>query len=840
MNNIRLLGFGLAASLFATGLFAQVASPPLPDDSIPAPNSPDVVKMSTFTVNDTSDKGYLAANSVSATRVASKISDLPFAVSAFTPQFIADVGAQDIGDIVQYAAGLSNGSNGYVFASDFYVRGFLQYPETNGFYEGPHGNNYVDSSNIDRVEVVKGPASLLYGQIQPGGTVNYITKSPMPTAFQSLQIEGGSYNYGRTILDVNQPLVGQTVLFRFVGSFENNFEFVQPGHDVVSMLAPSLTLNPFPNLSVKIKYQGYRNDATPEVFLRPQMELETPASMVASLYNPGYPGFSQLLNGKTGIDAAQGYPSDGSDPGFLNSYPRFPWNENITSNDDFEHTQQTSLNAEVDLVAGKHWNLRGDFDEDHEAYTYLQSSSGRAAMAPPNSLQYVNGVWSVSPYWTSLTSAQQIAAGLAFANQLAANPNNASAQLQNGVAPPVLYLGNAQYDWAKGNTYSDQIEAAGDYKFGFGSVKPLFGIYDDASGNYTGSASTLGNAADPNHQVWDIDPLSPTYYINHNYVSPLSTLNNVSPTTFAYTSDQAIYGIVNASLFNDRLFIVGGARYNRSQSQTWTLNGVVGEGYKTTYTTPQAGFGVKVVKNVMLYANYSTADQLPGSSFLTTIQPVNGVLQAVQGAQAAVQTGVGYEAGVKTTLDNDRISGYVAVYKITESKVPQSAGVVEPNGQTLNVTFDQTVITSKGVEAEFTFTPVDNWQIFVSASEDDARYTTEPLGELYFLGQLPPYFTKTLANLWTRYSFTSPDLKGLWVGGGVVYHGKTAQDMANDGATWPSYPLWNASVGCDWKIHKIPFTASINGQNLNGAVYNVASQLRGLPRRVVASIKATF
>ena len=65
------------------------------------------------------------------------------------------------------------------------------------------------------------------------------------------------------------------------------------------MLAPSLTLNPFPNLSVKIKYQGYRNDATPQIFLRPQMELETPASMVASLYNPGYPGFSQLLNAKT-------------------------------------------------------------------------------------------------------------------------------------------------------------------------------------------------------------------------------------------------------------------------------------------------------------------------------------------------------------------------------------------------------------------------------------------------------------------------------------------------------------------------------------------------------------
>jgi len=838
MKHLRHLCSGFAACLFVTGLAAQTApTAPAPQ---PADPTTDTVKLPSFNVNDTQDKGYLAANSVSATRISTPISDLPFAVSAFTPQFIADVGAQDIGDIVQYSAGVSNGSNGYTFAADFYLRGFQQYSEENGFYEGPHAQNYVDSSDIERVEVVKGPASLLYGQIQPGGTVNYITKQPEDKAFATAIGEFGSYNFGRASVDVNQPLPGKTLEFRFNASVENNFEFVQPGHDVVKVLAPALKWNVTPILSVKILYQGYRNDATPEVFLRPQMELETPASMVNSLYNAGYPGFSQLLNGKTGIDAAQGYPSDGSDPGFLNSYPSFPWNQNITSNNDYEHTIQGSLNAEVDLDAGEHWKVRANFINDHQAFTYLQSESGRAAMAVPNSLQYVNGVWSVSPTWAAMTSAQQVAAGLQYAQQLGANPSLGAADMQNGVPSPVLYLGNAQYDWGKGNTYVIQGEAAGSYTFDFGSIKPLFGVYQDGSGNYSGSAATLGTAADPNHQTWDINPLSPTYYINHNNVSPLSTLNNVSPTTWAWTSDQAAYGIINASLFHDTFFIVGGARFNQSESQTVTEHGTIGEGYKATYTTPQIGIGYKVVNGLMLYANYSTADQLPGSAFLTTIQSVNGVLQTVATTQAAVQTGKGYEVGAKTTLFDDRISGYVAVYKITESKVPQSAGVVEPTGQTLNVTFDDTVVESKGVEAEITFTPIDNWQIFVSASEDDARYTEEPAGELYFLGQGPPYFTKTLANLWTRYSFTAPMLKGLWVGGGVVYHGKTFQDMANDGATWPSYPLWNASIGADWKVHTIPLSLTVNGQNLNGAVYNVASQLRGLPRRVVVSLRATF
>jgi iron complex outermembrane receptor protein len=252
MKNIRYISYGFAVCLLVTGLSAQTA----PDssaanssaDQTSTTASGETVKLPSFQVNDTSDKGYLAANSVSATKIATRIADLPFAVSAFTPQFIADTGAQNIGDIVQYAAGVSNGSNGYVFAADFYVRGFLQYPETNGFFEGTNGNNYVDVANIERVEVVKGPASLLYGQIQPGGTVNYVTKSPQPKAFRSINAEFGSYNYGRVTLDVNQPLLGDKVEARLVYSYEGDYQFVKPGRDVQTVFAPSLKWNITPEL----------------------------------------------------------------------------------------------------------------------------------------------------------------------------------------------------------------------------------------------------------------------------------------------------------------------------------------------------------------------------------------------------------------------------------------------------------------------------------------------------------------------------------------------------------------------------------------------------------------
>src|ERR1043165_1033520 len=71
--------------------------------SAAAAASEEVVKLSEFQVSTTADKGYRAGNSVSATRIDTPIKDLPFAVSAFTQQFITDIGARDLFDVVQYA-----------------------------------------------------------------------------------------------------------------------------------------------------------------------------------------------------------------------------------------------------------------------------------------------------------------------------------------------------------------------------------------------------------------------------------------------------------------------------------------------------------------------------------------------------------------------------------------------------------------------------------------------------------------------------------------------------------------------------------------------------------------
>src|SRR3954468_7611295 len=195
-------------------LLALTARAQTNNPSANAAASEEVVKLSEFQVTSSADKGYRAGNSVSATRIDTPIKDLPFAISAFTPQFISDIGARDLWDVVQYAPSVTSAGREFNGGNSVYtIRGFDQAPQHNGFV----GEAYVDTVSVERVEVVKGPSSVLYGQVAPGGTVNYITKRPGATPFAVWNGQVGTDNFWRTSLDLNQPLAGKKLLLRFNG-----------------------------------------------------------------------------------------------------------------------------------------------------------------------------------------------------------------------------------------------------------------------------------------------------------------------------------------------------------------------------------------------------------------------------------------------------------------------------------------------------------------------------------------------------------------------------------------------------------------------------------------------
>lgn len=801
----------------------------------------ETVHLSPFEVTAQNDQGYRAGNSVSGTRINTPIKDLPFTVSAFTSQFIRDTGADKLLDIASYSPGVrSNVINVQLGDATFSVRGFSQAPQHNGFYDTPLANDFVDPQNVERVEVVKGPASLLYGQVSPGGTINYITKTPQPGAFQQLGAEIGSYSFWRTTLDLNQPLIGQTLLFRLNGSFENGSQYYDRAKSRSRMLAPALTWNIASGLALKVDYQWYnRHEYTPTQYL-PPTELATPASMVAAFYNAGYPSPAAALVNKTGPGVAAGY-ADASDPGFFGLYPLMPHTFNITSADDTRTTDLQSVHAELDAKLSDHWNSRVNLAYDLPRITLTAVGVANLFMAPPDSMVYSGGVWSVAPSWTALSAAQQVAAELAFAQQATIN-QNALLATQNGTPAPALINRPPRVQERFGSGRTLQGEVTGDYDFGFMTLKPLFGVLYDSGFDVTRNHQNAGNAASPAFRTWDIDPNSPTYYVNPytpGFAASALTVENAY--TSAYTSDQGIYAVANATLLEGRLIVIGGVRYSQSESQTtnYLANPSIGQGLRAHFTTPQAGLGFKLTPDLMLYASYSESYTLPSQAFLTVPGTVNGVTAAIPTTPTSPTTGKGYETGFKTNFFNGRISSTVSVYQVDQDNVVQSLNQTI-SGIGVQIFVQGETIKARGVESEITWSPLDNLQVYLSGAEEDIRVATEPYGLAYYLGETPNSTAKTTGNLWSRYTFNQGGISGLWVGGGLQYTGRSAGDPRNVAYFLPAYALWSAAAGYDWKWGRTAMTAVLNWKNAGGTFYKQTTGSAGEPRRMSITVTGRF
>jgi len=847
---LRWLGASFCLYLFPPLATAQTtpAAPPSTDEEI--------LKLPSFVVAVTHDQGYLAANSVSATRINTPIIDLPFAMSAFNDQFIKDTAARSINDIAEYAAGVKiAGTEFNTGNTTFNVRGFGQFPQQDGVFGSVDANVYVDLAATERVEVVKGPASVLYGQILPGGTINYIPKRAGPTPATTVSISGGSYNYGRASIDINQPLIPDKLLFRFNGAWENGYQYAQPGRAGTRVFDPTATWMITKNLSLRVNYQYFEKKEAPQMAYLPSAEVSDPASIVAAFKSStGYQSASDPLDGNIGKsispygseDVDQGY-YDGSNPGIVEA----PWlysdkRFNYSSAHDSRTTELGTLNTELNATIGEHWVVQGNFNYNSHSVQNNQTGYGGLFIPPPNTLVYSTGAWSVAPSWSAMTASQQLAAYGNWVTQVQEDPHAALiGEMQNGTPTPQVISRRPRLTEDFGHTDTFQLQAAGSYKFDWGTIKPLVGIYNNQSFTTTYVVRNNGTAEDPWFQTWDINPASPTYYINHDtYLSPAQMMSRRTY-SLSYAGDEAAYGVLNGSFLHDRLFVVAGARYNVSRSNSTDYlatdaASAYGQGYKAHYTTPQLGVGYKITNALLLYASYSTSYTLPAGTSIFGVKYVNDQPTTVVLAQAKPTIGEGYEAGLKTNFLNGRISSTLSVYQITERDVLVTIHPII-SGEVVSIGFQGVQQVSKGLEYELTYSPFNNWQIFFSFSDGTAQNTSEPVGYTYYQGEWAADFSRTMSNLWTRYGFATGSLKGLWVGGGFHARSKSqALDLTNKNAFMPSYVEVNGAVGYDWVWDHRKMTAVINWNNMTNKMVIPAEQMRALPSRVTAGLTCSF
>ncbi len=153
-------------------------------------------------------QGYHATRSASATRTDTSIHETPQSISVVSKAVVEDLGATRLQDALDYAGGVGRANNfGGQGLTTFTVRGFTTGEfYRNGFPINRGYPNMPDANTIERLEVLRGPATMLYGRGDPGGTFNVVSKQPLAERSVTLGSQLNDQGMKRGTLDASGPL----------------------------------------------------------------------------------------------------------------------------------------------------------------------------------------------------------------------------------------------------------------------------------------------------------------------------------------------------------------------------------------------------------------------------------------------------------------------------------------------------------------------------------------------------------------------------------------------------------------------------------------------------------
>ncbi|KRP82405.1 TonB-dependent siderophore receptor [Pseudomonas lactis] len=192
----------------------QAFSPFAWAEQVPAENAS--IELQATNVTATADlesaqgpvQGYHATRSASATRTDTAIHETPQSISVVSKDVVEDLGATRLQDALDYAGGVGRANNfGGQGLTTFTVRGFTTGEfYRNGFPINRGYPNMPDANTIERLEVLRGPATMLYGRGDPGGTFNVVSKQPLAERTVTLGSQLNDQGMKRGTLDASGPL----------------------------------------------------------------------------------------------------------------------------------------------------------------------------------------------------------------------------------------------------------------------------------------------------------------------------------------------------------------------------------------------------------------------------------------------------------------------------------------------------------------------------------------------------------------------------------------------------------------------------------------------------------
>jgi outer membrane receptor protein involved in Fe transport len=886
----------LALFLLAAGVAGRGQTAPLPP---PTAAASETVTLSPFEVVAEDDRSYQATNTLGATRTNVAIRDLPMQMNVVTEQLMVDRALFDLDQVLDVMPGTARTFNEFI--PQVNIRGF---DSSAAMRNGVRGLTTPDMNSIARVETLKGPAALLYGQTQPGGVINYITKNPSPQKKASVRLSTGSNELYRAELDATGPL-NQAKTFNY--RLGVTYYSVEKGERQRSLdrvsVAPMVQWKPFQHTSVVVRYSYTHDDIRPAegLALKP----------TGAVNRGGDPSYFYPFNNLDPVDVPQWVDQAG--PGFIKDSPS-SYRDYKPVVWELEATQR--LNAAMDLrvnfayhrrarssireggtgllnpwtqanptiaqLGGSNsWNLdntRGDpFPEARFTYEFIGRGTNPAVGDPLADTRLLNGQpYAASPSVSTLAYVPGVT-GWRRVNWIG---NNRRERRVNGQIDLVSRFRTGPIQ----NTLLTGFEHNEDRVWENNSTfvrDPALGVAGTTFYTIPGTTTQVPNIVDYFYNIFSPASTAARDAFAARNLSPLSKFTSNAANNDQRFTSNSFYANWSASFLKERGRLAVGGRYDDVSARNSTLNpginpigfdGIVTstiEGARTR-VTPQAGLSFRISDPVTVYGLYSQS-----VNPRVTFQPARTAARETQlltryqqdglsapdlnskpwGALLEPEFGRSFEYGVKTDLLNNRVMLNLAYYVIDKKNVSRGKSSADPDSAVgfLDLSGAE---QARGLDLDLYARPARGLQVGGGALFNkteivavNATTVAMPLATTFAANAGPnaPYtlLGKRTPNAakWSGNGYVRYELQEgslKGLGFGVAYI-YMGPRREGDTLRWSeSWSRWDANANYRLRLFKRPSTVSLVVRNATDRIYRVDRDTFAQPRQIVASLGTEF
>ncbi|WP_146180210.1 TonB-dependent receptor plug domain-containing protein [Opitutus sp. ER46] len=237
--------------------------------------SDNVIQLSPFEVSGSGDRGYFASNTMSGTRLNSKLEDLGASISVVTKQQMQDLALLDVNDIFLYEANTEGTGNYTDYTIDRNgnvidnvagnpnnanrIRGITSANQARGNF-GLSGRVPIDPINIDALEITRGPNSSIFGLGNASGTVNVLpARANLRRDSSTVELRGDSYGGARASIDLNRVVKRDALAVRASAVFQNDHFQRKPSYAQSERYNGMITWQPYKETTIRGWVEYYEN-----------------------------------------------------------------------------------------------------------------------------------------------------------------------------------------------------------------------------------------------------------------------------------------------------------------------------------------------------------------------------------------------------------------------------------------------------------------------------------------------------------------------------------------------------------------------------------------------------